>query len=348
MKLPLLRRRRPANPVAPATGPGSGAGTTVAQSAEQVLRRLEWTVIKRLDGRLQGDVRTLMRGGGLDLADLREYQSHDDVRHIDWHVTARLQTPYVRQYHEDRDTVVWFLVDASASVGFGSGTRSKQALARDFAAVLARLFTRAGHRVAAVIHAGGGVPDRVLSPRGGRDAVLGLVHALMQPAPERSATGDTDLSQLLRAGERAAKRRGAVFVLSDFISEPGWEAALGRLALRHELMAVRVLDPWDRELPMLGLVTLRDAETGENLLVDFQDAALRKRFANLTEARSQALQAGFARAGVDALELATDEDLLATLQRYTALRRLRQRRPVLGRSPVATATSATTAPAATA
>ncbi|MEO8296847.1 MAG: DUF58 domain-containing protein [Burkholderiales bacterium] len=326
LHLPTRLRKRPA--AAPAEPPPATA--SLSTDAQQLLRRLEWTVIKRLDGRLQGDVRTYLRGGGVDLADLREYQPHDDVRRIDWNVTARLQTPHVRDYHEDRDMTVCFLVDASPSVGFGSAERSKQGLAQELVAVLARLFTRAGHRVGAVIHHGGAARDTVLPARGGRDAVLQLILALQASPPVASAAqpmpGLTELTRLLQAGERLLKRRSAVFVVSDFISTPGWETLLGRLTLRHDVLAVRVVDPWERELPDLGLVTLRDAETGLNLLVDLHDPGFRQRFAQLTAARDEALRSALSRARVDTLELATDEDLLAVLQRYTQLRRLRQRR----------------------
>ena len=132
--------------------------------AEQVLRRLEWTVIRRLDGLLHGDYRTLFRGTGLDLADLREYQYHDDVRHIDWNVTARLQVPYVREYHEDREVTAWFLLDLSPSIDFGSAAQ-KRSLSDEFVAVLARLLTRQGNRVGAMFY-GDGV-DTVIPPRSG-------------------------------------------------------------------------------------------------------------------------------------------------------------------------------------
>src|SRR5215468_4750743 len=123
-------------------------------SPEQILRRLEWTVLRRLDGLLHGDYRTIFRGFGLDLADLREYQHHDDVRHIDWNVTARLQTPHVRQYTEDREVTAWFLLDLSGSVDFGSHERSKRQVSAEFVTVLARLLTRHGNRVGALFYSG--------------------------------------------------------------------------------------------------------------------------------------------------------------------------------------------------
>ena len=155
-----------------------------------MLRRLEWTVIRRLDGLLQGDYRTLMRGAGLDLADLREYQHHDDVRHIDWNVTARLTIPHVRVFTEDREMAAWFLLDLSPSVDFGSGEQRKRNVSADFVGVLARLLTRHGNRVGAMLY-GSGV-DTVIPTRGGRRHVLHLLHthadrARPRPSPARPA-----------------------------------------------------------------------------------------------------------------------------------------------------------------
>ena len=170
--------------------PSAQAQGPRAQGAEALLRRLEWTVIRRLDGLLQGDYRTLWRGAGLDLADLREYQHFDDVRHIDWNVTARLNQPYVRQFTEDRELAAWFLVDLSASVDFGSSALSKRDVAREFVGVLARLLTRHGNRVGALLY--GTEVDTVLPARGGRMHVLELLQR-MAARPERSAPGATDL-----------------------------------------------------------------------------------------------------------------------------------------------------------
>ncbi len=302
-------------PIAPAT----------RESAEQALRRLEWTVLRRLDGLLQGDYRTLLRGAGLDLADLREYQSGDDVRHIDWNVTARLQLPHVRVYTEDREMSAWFLLDLSPSVDFGSGTRSKREQLADFVAVLARLLTRHGNRVGALLYNGG--LQAVLPPGSGRRHVLQLLQRV-QTAPAHDAAqppGLTRLQDLLGAAAGVLKRRSTVFVLSDFISEPGWEQPLARLALRHEVVAVRLYDALEQALPDLGLVPMQDAETGELLLVDTHDPGFRARFAQLAAQREHALHQALARAGVDALELAADEDLVSSLLRFTELRRQRSR-----------------------
>lgn len=299
------------------TTSGTGAG-----EAERLLRRLEWTALRRLDGILQGDYRTLMRGHGMDLADLREYQHHDDVRHIDWNVTARHGVPHVRVFTEDREMAAWFLVDLSPSIDFGSGEQRKRHLATDFTAVLARLLTRHGNRVGALIYRAG--VDAVIPAGSGRRHVLHLLHSLQPPAaaPE---TGGTRLQELLDAAAGVIRRRSTLFVVSDFVSEPGWEHALARLAQRHEVVAVRVLDPLELELPDLGLLTLRDAESGEHLLVDTHDAGFRRRFARLAAQREAELREGLAHAGVDTLELTTDGDLVDALVRFVDLRKRRTR-----------------------
>ena len=303
---------------------------TEAADSEALLKRLEWTVIRRLDGLLQGDYRTLLRGAGIDLADLREYQYHDDVRHIDWNVTARLQQPYVRQFTEDRELAAWFLVDLSASVDFGSDIRAKRGVAREFVGVLSRLLTRHGNRVGALLY--GTEVDTVIPARAGRLHVLHLLQRMAQ-RPAESAAGATQLRDLLLAGQRIVKRRSTIFVVSDFISPPGWEEALAQLSRRHDVTAVRLYDPLEMELPDLGLVTMRDAETGEQLLVDTHDAGFRARFAAAAQARESALLSSLAQAGVDTLELATDDDLLDAILRFADLRRQRSRMAAGGGAP---------------
>ena len=298
-------------------------------AAERLLNRLEWTVIRRLDGLLQGDYRTLMRGGGLDLADLREYQHHDDVRHIDWNVTARLQTPYVRVFTEDREMAAWFVLDLSRSVDFGSGTKAKREISIGFVGVLARLLTRHGNRVGALVY--GNDLEAVIPPRSGRPHVLHLLHAMDKRAGEGKPTqGMTRLSDLLKSAAVLMPRRSTVFVVSDFLTEPGWEKPLAQLTQRHEVVAVRLFDPLELSLPDLGLVPLRDAETGEQLWVDTHDAGFRKRFARIAAEREATLRAALAKAGVDALELSTADDLVESIVRFADMRKRRVRS---GRAP---------------
>lgn len=294
-------------------------------AAEQTLHRLEWTVLRRLDGLLQGDHRTVLRGVGLDLADLREYQGGDDVRHIDWNVTARLQQPHVRVYTEDRELSAWFLIDLSASLDFGSGQRPKRAQLVDFTAVLARLLTRHGNRVGALLY--DGEVRAILPPGASRSHVLRLLHLLSaHPDSPAADSGPTRLQDLLKAANHLLRRRSAVFLLSDFISEPGWERPYTHLTQRHDVVAVRLYDPLEQQLPDLGLLPLQDAETGEVLLVDTQDPVFRERFARLAAQREDALRDTLARAGADTLELAADEELLPALLRFVQLRQARARR----------------------
>ncbi|MDO9092630.1 MAG: DUF58 domain-containing protein, partial [Rubrivivax sp.] len=305
-------------------------------SPDVLLRRLEWTVIRRLDGLLQGDYRTLFRGGGVDLADLREYQHHDDVRHIDWNVTARLQTPYVRQFLEDRDLTAWFLLDLSGSVNFGSADVTKLNVSTGFVATLARVITRHGNRVGAVLY--GQQVDAVLPPKTSRLHVLNLLQRMNQPRPRPvpakgkragkgtgAADAGTSLLDLLRTADGVIKRRSLVFVVSDFISQPGWQDALARLARRHEVVAVRLWDPMEMALPDVGLVTVEDAETGEQVFIDAADPAFRERYANIAEQQEAELMDGLGRSGADVIELATDDDLLQALLRLSDLRRQRAR-----------------------
>ena len=293
-----------------------------ARNPEAILRRLEWTVIRRLDGLLQGDYRTLFRGFGLDLADLREYQYGDDVRHIDWNVTARLQTPYVREYHEDREVTAWFLLDLSPSVDFGSGEVRKRMVSSDFVAVLARILTRHGNKVGALFY-GEGV-DAMIPARSGRRHVLRILHTMLErPVPKRNAP--TDLGELLSAAAHLIRRRSIVFVVSDFISVPGWEERLGQLAQRHEIVAVRLHDPLEANLPDIGMLVVQDAETGEQLFVDTHDRGFRKRFAAAAAKREASLRAAFREAGIDALELSTDDDLIDAIRRFADMRKRRSR-----------------------
>ena len=297
-----------------------------ASGVERALRRLEWTVIRRLDGLLQGDYRTLMRGTGLDLADLREYQHHDDVRHIDWNVTARLQTPHVRVFTEDREMAAWFVLDLSRSVDFGSGVKAKREISAGFVGVIARLLTRHGNRVGAMVY--GNDIEAVIPPRTGRRHVLHLLHAMERRSAERvpDQKGMTRLADLLKSAAVLIPRRSTVFVVSDFVTEPGWERALSHLVQRHDVVAVRLFDPLELELPDLGLVPLRDAETGEQLWVDTHDAGFRKRFARIAAEREAALREALAKIGVDALELSTADDLVEAIVRFADMRKRRVRR----------------------
>jgi uncharacterized protein (DUF58 family) len=293
--------------------------------AERVLTRLEWEVVRPLDGILQGDYRSPFLGRGGDLADIRPYQPGDDVRAIDWSVTARLDEPHVRQYHEDREITAWFLLDLSPSVDFGTARFRKRDLLRDFAGATSRLLTRGGNRVGALLYSGG--VDEVLPARGGRRQTLALIDRLGRTDRPRSA-GSTDLAAVLDRAAQTFRRRSLVFVVSDFITGQGWEDALRRLARCHEVVAVWLRDPREEELPDLGPLVLEDAETGEQLYVDTRDRAFRARFLSLAAERRRRLERTFTRTGVDLLSLSTDDDVLPALARFVLLRkRVRRRSP---------------------
>ncbi len=295
-----------------------------SSAPERILQRLDWQVVRRLDGLLQGDYRTLFHGSGIDFADLREYQWGDDVRYIDWNVTARTSTPYVRQYVEDREVTAWFLLDLSPSVDFGTveGERLKRSVLIDFVTTLARLLTRRGNRVGAILF--GSQVDRTIPARGGRVQVLRLVNDLLDQ-PRLASSPFTDLAPLLDAGRQTIKRRSLVFVISDFISAPGWERPLNMLTQRHEVMAVRLFDRREVELPDVGPLLMEDAETGEQLYVDTHDTAFRRRFREASERREVTLRDAFRKAGVDAVALSTDDDLVQAIVRMATLRRRRRR-----------------------
>jgi uncharacterized protein (DUF58 family) len=295
--------------------------STVPATPERILRRLEWRVIRRLDGRLQGDYRTLLRGSGIDLADLRDYEPGDDVRSIDWNVTARTDSVHVRTYHEDRELTAWLLLDRSPSMSFGPVERPKELVVTELATTLARLLTRGGNRVGAILY--NNRTERVIAPKTGRNQVLRLAHDLLQPV-EPTGTA-TDLGDLFRIASSTLQRRSLVLVVSDFISEPGWERGLSLLSARHELIAIHIVDQRELELPDAGLIVVEDAETGELLSVDTSDVEFRHRFHEAAEARQRELLATARRVGVDLYTVSTDEDLVGALVRIVALRRLRKR-----------------------
>jgi uncharacterized protein (DUF58 family) len=325
-------------------------GATTTLSAESLLRRLEWRVVRRLDGRLQGDYRTLFRGAGLDFTDLREYVPGDDLRHIEWNVTARLDEPYVREFVEDRELTAWLLLDHSASMGFGPVDRQKDLVLAEVATTLAHVLTRGGSRVGAIIMDTG--VDTVIPAASGRNQVLRIAKTLLDrreakhresaasgprrgvrrvlghpgraavPAPSGTVT---DLGAMLAAAHGIARRRSLLLVVSDFISADGWEAPLSRLARRHEVVAIQVVDPRESELPDVGGVYVEDAETGEQIFVDTSDLGFRARLAAAAAARQADLEARARKAGVDLYPVRTDGDLVRSLMRVSELRRRRRR-----------------------
>lgn len=295
------------------------------RTPEDVLRSLDWHVIRRLDGILQGDYRSLLYGAGLDFSDLREYVFEDDFRVIDWNVTARMNAPFVRQYIADREITAWFLLDLSPSMAFGALQRQKETVLIDFVAVMARLLTREGNKIASIFY--NNEIERTIPPRSGGLQVLRLINDMLNRQPSK-ANSLTDLSPLLEAAHNSIKRRSVIFLISDFISVPGWERHLNLLSRRHDLIPIRLWDPREVELPEVGVLLLEDSETGSQLSVDTRDKKFRRRFREAAELREEELKQIFKRAGVEVMELSTEEDLVRAILRIATLRKLRGKRSV--------------------
>ena len=296
------------------------------QTPETVLRRLDLKVARRLEGLLQGDHRSAFRGQGLDLADLREYQYHDDPRHMDWNVTARLQIPHVREYLEDREITAWFLLDMSPSIEFESVSVSKRAVLVEFTAMICRFLAGKGNRTGAILFAN--KIERVIPARGGRRQLLVLLDALTRHRNRRGPQA-TDLNHVLSDAAGLIKRRSLIFIVSDFIAASGWEKPLGRLANRHDVIAVRLSDPLEMRLPDLGLLTFQNAESGEQVFVDTHDRGFRSRFVAAAQARENKLRTTFQNAGVDTLELSTDDDVADAVLRFADMRKHRFNAPLV-------------------
>ncbi len=287
---------------------------------ERVLRRLEWQVLRRLDGRMQGNYHTLLRGNGTDFLDLRAYEWGDDVRHIDWNVTARMDELFVREFMEDRELTAWLLLDRSRSMAFGAVGRTKERVLCELAATFAQLLMRGGNRLGAMLYDGARL--WTIPPRQGRSQVLALVRELLLPV---NGGPSTDLSRLLDNAARVVRRRSLVVLISDFISEPGWERPLLRLSERHEVVAVRLADPREYELPDAGLLYVEDVETGEQLLVDSSDPELRRRLRAAAEAQDETIRRAITQAHADLHVVSTEDDLVKAFVRMARSGRRRGR-----------------------
>jgi uncharacterized protein (DUF58 family) len=336
VRLPLVRNGRPTRPrpqraaghlggparssaPAPVVPGTSGPGV---ETPERILRRLEFKVVRRLDGFLFGDYRGIFYGPSLDLAEVREYQPGDEVRRIDWNVTARMNQLFVRQYREEKELTAWLLVDLSPSMQFGTVRQFKRELAVEFAGVAAYIITRHGDKVGGLVFP---TPTGVsfIPPRTGRLHALRVVRDLAT-VPTTSGGGQTDLGAVLRQLGRLAKRRALVFLISDFLAPAGWERPLAELGRRHEIIAVRIEDPRERELPDVGGVYLHDPETGQQLWIDTSDRRVRQAHRALVAERDARLNEALTRTGVDLLTLSTGAGLVDDLLRFITLRRRRR------------------------
>ena len=292
------------------------------ETPERILKRLEFKVVRRLDGFLFGDYTGVFYGPSLDLAEVRQYQPGDEVRRIDWNVTARMNQIFVRQYREEKELTAWLLVDLSPSMDFGTVQQFKRQVAVDFAGVAAYIVTRHGDKVGAIgfaTHAG----QIFVPPRTGRLQALRIVHALSNE-PSVSGGGRTDLGAVLQQLGRVVRRRSLLFLISDFHAPSGWEATLAELGKRHDVIAVRVEDPRERDLPDVGGVYLQDPETGQQVWVDTSDRNVREVYRELVEARDVQLAQMMRRAAVDMLRLSTGASIVDPLLKFVTFRRRRR------------------------
>ena len=306
---------------------------------EDRLRQLELAVTRKLDGLLQGDHLGLVPGGGTEPADGRVYAPGDDVRRMDWNLTARTSIPHVRTTVADRELETWLVIDHSASLDFGTAHCEKRDLALAAAATFTFLTVRGGNRVAASLFGADGA-GAVIPPRGGRAAALALLHRLEQR--ERAPGGPTTtLAEALRKIRLTAKRRGLVVLVTDLIvperltppmsgghppspGESPWERELRALSLRHEVVVAEVRDPRESELPAVGLLMLVDPESGQRLEVQTGSPKVRARFAEAALARQAQNTRSVRAAGAAHLVLSTDRDWLFDVVRFVAARRHRR------------------------
>jgi uncharacterized protein (DUF58 family) len=314
----LLHPATPGSGIDP-EGPDDGAPPRFTDGpADVLLRRLELTVRRRLDGLLQGDHLGLVPGSGSEAGDSRMYHPGDDVRRMDWPVTARTQVPHVRETIADRELETWAVVDLSASLDFGTANCQKRDLAIAGLAAVGHLTVHGGNRLGAVVTTGERVDRHPAMP--GRMAAERLLRDVV--ATPRAAGGRrVDLAAALETLRRPERRRGLVVVISDFLGDSDWERPLRGLSARHELLAIEVVDPRELELPDVGLLTVVDPESGQTLEVPTGNAEFRERFAAGAAVQRAQVATALRRCGAGHLQLRTDRDWLMDVVRFVADRR---------------------------
>jgi uncharacterized protein (DUF58 family) len=276
---------------------------------EALLRALDVTIGRRVTGLLAGDYRSAQAGEGSELAQIRPYVPGDDVRKIDWNVTARTREPHVRVDLAERVLATWLVLDASASMQFGTAERRKADVAEGVAIAVGHVATRRGNRLGVVTF--GAAEPATLPPRQGRVALLGLLGVLRAQAEDTGGAGS--LVEALGRTAALARQRALVAVVSDFRGALDWRKRLLQLAARHDVVAIEVRDPREQELPNMGELWLVDPETGRQLRVDTRSRRLRERFAAAASAERDGVAEAIRGAGVRHLVLSTDEDWLRGL-----------------------------------
>ncbi len=290
--------------------------------SEKVLRQLELQVTRRLDGLLQGDYQGLLPGPGSEPGESRVYRPGDDVRRIDWNVTARTTVPHVRDQVADRELETWVVVDCSASLDFGTALCEKRDLALAAVGAVGFLTARIGNRMGAVVIAPGGI-ERIPA-RTGRQALFALLHRLARRPRAGEGSGATDLAGGIAHLVRPPQRRGLAVVISDFLAPAGWETPLRALALRHQVLAVEIVDPRELELPNVGYLAMVDPETGRRLEVPTGKASLRRRYAEAAAAERTAIATAIRRSGAQHLQLRTDRDWVRDVVAFVVSNRHRR------------------------
>lgn len=334
-------KRDAVSPPSPESEVGSSLTTDVSRQPKALLQTLSWTVIRRLDGIFQGDHETLFHGTGMRMSDIREYQAGDDVRHLDWNVSARTGTLHVRTFHEERELTAWFLIDTSDSLAFQSAGPSKQQMVEQTVETLAGLMVRHGDRIAGMLDDGRTTsPLRLLPPGSAQSHVVRLLEMLQLQADKYSAgtqpsggsafesnkasDSSTRLTPMLERALAVIRRRSLVILISDFWVAPGWEQALRRLAHRHDVLCIQVTDPLEMQLPNVGMITVQDSESGEQALIDTGDSAIRSRYEAIMRQRQADIKETCALSGADFLQLSADQSLLRQLMAYLAFRKKRR------------------------
>ena len=306
----ILTDHRPRTPARPGPGP----------TPEALLRALDLTVGRRIRGLLPGEYRAHDLGGGTELAQVRPYEPGDDIRRMDWNVTARTTVPHVRVHIPERALTAWLLLDVSPSMTFGTADRRKADVAEGVAVSIGHLATQRGNRLGIVTF--GGSRDRRVPPAAGRLGLLGLLTAARVDAVEEGV-GATSPAGALRIANAATPRGGLVALVSDFRGPRDWLRQLAALAARHHVIAVEIDDPRESELTDVGELTLIDAETGREVRVDTSSGRLRERFAEGAAAERASLARDLQRLGVDHIVLSTAGSWLRTLAGGLRLRGIR-------------------------
>ncbi len=287
-------------------------------AAEPLLRRLELTVRNKLDGLLQGNYLGLVPGPGTEAGDSRLYFPGDDVRRMDWPVTARTMVPHVRQTIADRELETWVVVDLSPSLDFGTGRTEKRELALAALTAVVHLTVRGGNRVGAIASNGDGMLR--IPARGGTAHARHLMNKIA--AVPRAKEGQRgNLGAMLEQLRRPPRRRGLVAIVSDFLGDTDWERPLRGLSERHQLLAVEIVDPRELELPAAGLMTFVDTESGEQIEVQTSSAELRRRYANAASEQRVEIATMLRHARAGHLQLRTDRDWVTDVVKFVIARR---------------------------